>query len=191
MTAIACLGWGSLIWDQRTLRTIGPWNDDGPMIRVEFLRKSQESQCITLVLDEAAPPVRSLWTIMETTELDDAIENLREREDIPIEYKSQNIGRWRVGEPSPANIFDLPQWAATHNIDAVVWTALRHKFHKNKARPTVDDIAGYLAGLSSPTREKAEQYVRRAPPQIDTPYRRVIEARLGWTPHDGERIAAE
>ncbi|MES1262902.1 MAG: hypothetical protein ABUL69_01015, partial [Peristeroidobacter soli] len=135
--------------------------------------------------------VRSHWAVMETTELDAAIENLREREGISIEYKDQNIGRWRVGEASPANIFDLPQWAAAHDIDSVVWTALRHKFHKNKARPTVDDIAGYLAGLTSPTREKAEQYVRRAPTQIDTPYRRVIEARLGWTPHNGEEIAGE
>lgn len=180
MSVIACLGWGSLIWNPAVLQTRGIWHDDGPMIRVEFLRKSDEGRRITLVLDEDAPPTRSLWTVMNTNEIDTAAENLRVREGT----LATRIGRWRRNEPSPANIHDLPAWAIAHGVDEVVWTALGHNFHDSGARPSADDVVRHLAGL--PDRKDVERYVRRAPPQIDTPYRRVIEGALGWTPKESD-----
>jgi hypothetical protein len=48
--------------------------------------------------------------------------------------------------------------------------------------PTSDEIVAYLGNLPSEKKKRAEEYIRRAPPQIDTPYRRRIEAEFGWTP---------
>lgn len=180
MATIACLGWGSLVWDPRALSIQGQWFDDGPFIHVEFLRKSNNGR-ITLVLDESAPPVRSLWAVMDATEIEPAAEALREREGVLERNRLRDIGRWVTGSPSPANIVGLPDWARANGIDGVVWTALGHKFHDSGARATADDIAAYLRGLRGRVREDAERYIRRAPPQIDTPYRRAIEAALGWT----------
>lgn len=183
MAVIACLGWGSLVWDPRSLAVQRRWFDDGPMVRVEFLRKSNNGR-ITLVMDSSSPPVRSLWALMDATDIETAAENLREREGIFEKNMTRDVGRWMRGDASPPNILSLPEWAEAHGVAGVIWTALGHKFDELATPATVDQVATYLAGLTGRSREDAERYVRRAPPQIDTPYRRIIESRLGWAPQD-------
>ena len=185
MSLIACLGWGSLVWDPRTLAIQRQWFRDGPFIRVEFLRRSSNGR-ITLVLDEAAPPVRSLFAVMDATDIEVAAESLREREGIFQNNKERDVGRWTSGSPAPENILGLPQWAQARGVEGVVWTALGRKFHESGARANADDITAYPRALTGRVREDAERYVRRAPAQIDTPHRRAVESALGWTPRDNE-----
>jgi hypothetical protein len=119
---------------------------------------------------------------MDAPAVDAAVEDLRDREGVFKTNVAKDIGRWTTGSPSPITISGLAEWATSRGIEAVVWTALERKFHDDGSRASADDVAAYLSALTGRTREDAERYVRRAPPQIDTPFRRAIEAKLGWTP---------
>ncbi len=181
MSVIACLGWGSLVWDPRTLPIQRQWFVDGPFVQVEFLRHSEDGR-ITLVLDATALPVRSLWAVMDSSTIEEAKEALRNREGIPKKNGSYIAG-WTSGDAAPPLLVDVPQWAASRGIHSIVWTALPCKFAgENGRRPTVDEVVTHLSGLIGRAQEEAERYIRRTPKQIDTPYRRSIEAALHWAP---------
>lgn len=47
--------------------------------------------------------------------------------------------------------------------------------------PAALQALAYLASLQGAKRDLAEQYIRRTPRQVDTTYRRLFEAELGWT----------
>lgn len=184
MPLIACLGWGSLVWDPRSLAVQREWFTDGPFAPVEFLRQSQDGR-ITLVLDPRvdAVPVRLLWAVMDHADLTGAREALRAREGTPPQQIERDIGAWSRGDAAPAWIAALPHWAESHGVEGVVWTALPPKFNGQVGEtPTPENLVAYLAQLTGRVREDAERYVRRAPRQIDTPYRRRIEAAMQWTP---------
>ena len=181
MINIACLGWGSLVWDPRGLPIRRSWFDDGPLAHVEFARQSQDGR-ITLVIvpKDKAHPVRLLWALMDDECLKEAQEHLRIREGNP---PSEDIGRWLRGSSSPRCIPELDNWALARSLDAVIWTALPPKFEGEECRtPTEEAITTYLRQLTGTKRDNAERYIRRAPRQIDTVYRRRIEAELGWLP---------
>jgi hypothetical protein len=121
---------------------------------------------------------------MDDADLESAKEVLREREGISKENKHL-IGGWSVGEEAPEHILDLPRWAQGKALRSVIWTALGPKFMGGEGRiPTADEAVSYLRGLEGRVRETAELYIRRAPRQIDTRYRRRFESELGWTPVD-------
>lgn len=174
---IACIGWGSLVWDPRELPIHRSWHTDGPLISVEFYRQSQDGR-LTLVLAPEVKPVRALWALMTSASLDDAKEALRAREGA----SARDIGSWSRGAPNPDGFVELEPWSVARGIVGAVWTALPPKFNgKAGAKPTLSAAVDYLSALHGPARDFAEMYVRRAPRQVDTPYRRAFEASLGWT----------
>jgi hypothetical protein len=181
---IACLGWGSLIWDPRSLPIQRQWFQDGPFVSVEFTRQSSDGR-ITLVVEPSAIPVRVLWAVMLPSELRPAMEALREREGILGNDWVSRIGTWQR-DAETESIPGLATWAHTHGVEAVVWAALRPSFNQKKISPSSDQVIEYLQQLTGTKRENAERYVRCAPRQIDTEYRRRIEATLGWGYRDCE-----
>lgn len=180
MNIIACLGWGSLIWEPRDLSIENEWFKDGPLIQVEFVRQSTDGR-ITLVLNPNSDNVPSLWAKMLTNNLDEAIESLRNREGIYPKNKERDIGRWIKGEPSPELIDQLPECAECRGVTAVIWTNLSPKFDGVFQTPSLQKILNYLNNLEDEQRSKAEEYIRNTPNQVKTKYRREIEVKLGWT----------
>jgi len=185
---IACLGWGSLIWDPRELPIQRRWFEDGPFVPVEFTRQSSDGR-ITLVIEPCAAPVRVLWAVMLSPDLPSAREALRNREGITGNNWTSRIGSWQRGQGAPQPIPELAEWAQAHGVDAAVWTALGPRFNGQETAPSADQVIAYLRGLTGPKRENAERYVRCAPRQIDTEYRRRIEAELGWSYRDCGSLA--
>jgi len=76
---IAVLGWGSLCWDPRELRMRDGWHTDGPLLPIEFARVSSDGR-LTLVSFQQPERVQVLWAEMDTTTVNEAIDNLRQRE---------------------------------------------------------------------------------------------------------------
>jgi hypothetical protein len=88
---IACLAWGSLVWDPRELPVRHEWFTDGPLLPIEFARQSNDDR-VTLVLLPEAPLVRSLWALMSVTGLEAAKVALADREG--RKGKTDKIGYW-------------------------------------------------------------------------------------------------
>lgn len=179
---IVCLGWGSLIWNPGNLRikSGSRWQNDGPLLPIEFARKSRDGR-ITLVITPDAKPVQVYWILLDSDSLEDAISNLATRENTT----RGNIGSLNLHIPADDNDSiqkTIREWSITKNLDAVVWTNLPPRFNEQIGiKPSEDELIQYLKELDSETKKRAEEYVRKAPKQIRTHYRKIIEMKLGWT----------
>ena len=179
---IACIAWGSLIWEPRELKLASEWRPDGPLLPLEFVRDSDDSDELAIVVHEAAPPMPTYWALLDTSDLGAAREMLRQREKIRPEYP-----QWVGSIPNPCGPEDprVAEWLRAHELDGVVWTALPAKFAKVSERaPSAHEALAFLAGLEGEQREKAEEYVRKVPREISTLYRKLFEDKLGLTPED-------
>ncbi|QDW25232.1 hypothetical protein FFJ24_010580 [Pedobacter sp. KBS0701] len=173
---IACLGWGSLIWDPKKLQIKGEWQPDGPELPLEYKRQSTDGR-LTLVIDLQSIKLTTLWIEMETDDLAKAKESLRSRE----KTTCNNIGFVLSSEVSSDPVKSIIiTWAKEHNLDAVVWTNLSAKFNENAIGPTLDEAVAYLKSLNGEKYENAKEYVRKTPIQINTLYRQKFETEFGW-----------
>lgn len=180
---IACLGWGSLIWDPRDLPIRGCWFDDGPLLPIEFARESRDGR-ITLVICDVyvVYRVRALWVLMEESDREAARRALASRESVSKDEIDNSIGFWEAsGKSSGAAAQEIAGWAQIKRLDAVVWTSLEVGLRNERGKlPTIDRILDHLRSLPHAQGKLAEEYIRKAPPQIDTDYRRRIAKEFGW-----------
>jgi hypothetical protein len=158
------------------------WREDGPQLRVEFSRQSDNGR-ITLVITPNAANIVTLWCELDAATLDDAVNKLAQREGITAKNIPSRLGRWPAANANnPALPDGLQNWARDRKIDGVVWTALGPRFDSRYVTPTAAQVVGYLRGTEGDVRADCERYIRRAPAQIRTAYRIEIERELGWTP---------
>lgn len=174
---IAILGWGSLIWDQRDLPTLGVWQKGGPVLPIEFSWISSDGR-LTLVIDEKnGVPVQTRFAQSGSETLNQAIEDLRKREGTSksmIGVVSQTINIPKSGSDT------IKGWADEHKWDAMIWTGLPSNFEDIKnVSFTVENGLTYLRGLAGEKRGKAREYIDRAPEEVVTPLRRAV-GEWGW-----------
>jgi len=177
---IACLGWGSLVWDPRDLPVRRPWFVDGPLLPIEFARGSDDKR-ITLVITPKTALVRSLWALCSIDDLNQARILLAERESPKAKDIKQVTGAWNGEKTSEPNCARIADWARQRGIEAVLWTNLRPKVGKVERIPSLQEVLQHLKMLPYEQQRHAERYIRMAPRQIDTEYRRAIEREFGWT----------
>lgn len=171
---IACLGWGSLIWDPRELPLAGDWANDGPELPLEFARQSRDGR-MTLVIVHHNAPVQTFWAPMKVDGLNAAIDALANREGVET---PRAIGRTPGHDVSHPLSRIIAEWAEQKGLAGVVWTNLKPGFLERRGEtPTLEEIKRYVATLSPDVRNVAAEYVRSAPLQIKTPYRAdILEA---------------
>lgn len=187
--AIACLGWGSLVWDPRDLPCRGSWHNDGPSLPVEFAResgakKNQRGDKITLVFCPESARVRTYWILLDVPDLTAARRCLAAREGIPKNWETDiGFADCASGHTHGLEADTITTWGSAIGLAGVVWTNLPCKFNGQQVMPSEAEVIAFLRALDGTNRAPAERYVRQAPTQIDTLYRQAIERELGWLRH--------
>lgn len=178
---IACLAWGSLIWNPGDLPAIGEWQPNGPMLPVEFARESVDHR-MTLVICEDVEPVQTYWVLLNVPDLKTAIARLARREGITKRVNA-DIGYFdgTLSTSSGLSADVVKAWGTRHELDGAVWTNLPWGFKDSRGvMPSGTEVVAHLAKLDGKVRDQAREYIENAPGQIDTAYRRMITNELGW-----------
>ncbi len=166
-----------------------PFRPEGPKLPIEFSRVSSDGR-VTLVIDPAAPVMRTYCVRMAVSDLDEAIEQLGRREKIAPERYRDWVGvqtrsqpERSAGETADRERAEIARWLDSAPFDAVVWTALPSRTPAGElVVPALDSLIAHLESLEGPGLARAEEYIRRAPANVKTPRRERFEQVFGWTP---------
>lgn len=180
---IVCIAWGSLLWRPGELDLASKWTPGGPALPLEFARNSDDSDELALVLCEGATPVPTYIAEMATSDIGEAKAQLQAREKVSPDCPEW-IASMRAGDDARNGVSaTVAQWLTRHAFDAAIWTAIPPKFRGQNGRvPSEDEALEHLAALTGKAQTNAEDYIRRIPAEIMTPYRARFGQHLGWTP---------
>jgi hypothetical protein len=178
---IAILAWGSLLWHPDTLKIAQEFTLTGPNLPIEFCRISKNGR-LTLIIDEDFGTLCQTYAAPSAfSTLDEAIENLREREAMPhardvgfIDLTTNTRSPFATTR-HPAATETIAAWAAPAGYDAAIWTALPSDFASTAPEPfSVNAAIRYLETLERSDAQAfatALEYIRRAPEATQTPLR--------------------
>lgn len=182
---IVFLGWGSLIWDRRPKfdARVGPWTGGGPVLPIEFCRiSSTRKGALVLVIDRAlGTEVEVLHAPSLRDDPDDALSDLRSREGTSLRnigFVDLLTGKQRGRDPEV--VATIKGWAQQREIQVVAWTDLGSNFKSKKDVEFSPEAAlEHLKSLGTAGLREAVRYIVKAPPQIDTKFRRWL-ATVEW-----------
>ncbi len=186
---IAILGWGSLIWKPENLeidKTKGKngWLKNGPELPIEFARISGGKRLTLVISKLVGTPTKTFYAISNFRYLDQAICDLFRRENCK---KQTCIGYFLKKNKDFRSRFEISgiieDWLnSKKDIDAVIWTDLEENFHEIYEKPfSQENVISYLMGIPQNQIAAAEEYIRKTPAIVNTPIRKAIENKLGWT----------
>jgi hypothetical protein len=176
---IAVIGWGSLIWSERILKVEpGLWHEDGPSLPIEFSRVSTDRR-LTLVIDPAFQEIQTYWKVSNLNDLEEAIENLRVREDTPfredIGFVNVSTGAYQIRDQNQFLKERLMKWGRKKKMEALIWTDLEPIFHERTGMDfSLENVEKFIRSLDEQEWSRAEEYIRRAPVQTQTQLRSAI-----------------
>lgn len=184
---VAIIAWGSLPWQPTargaTLATEPVWHLDGPRLPVEFARIAPDGRLTLIVVAGYPDRVTTLWAPSIHDDIHVARHNLAQREGAPEHAFIHGITT--DGDVLGAVADDVGSvvhsWLRKTHVDAALWTGFGHANHRWRRSGfegfSLDAAAGYLTRLRGQSRRAATDYIRNAPPQTDTPFRRLVGVR--------------
>jgi hypothetical protein len=189
MVKSVVLAWGSLVWDPRDLQTAAKFVANGPLLPIEFCRISADGR-LTLAIDETFGAICTTYSAPSALEsLEAARDNLCLREGMA---NARAIGFVELGsgrqsdvamERHPEAVATIAAWAESNGYDAAIWTALASNFDewgKGGEPFSVSAALQYLETLEGEDPAKFAQalaYIRKAPPEVETPVREEVAKR--------------
>lgn len=188
---IAVLGWGSLIWDAEANREFDrlheEWLSDGPVLSLEFSRKSEKSRAgaLTLAIDpKHGAPCMVAYALSKRSDPAEAVKDLCRREGTC----TANIGLFFTDGSTPGFPQDnsapgtISTWAKERRLDAVLWTALAGHFDALPKEDFLRVAVKYVQELKAEGKAKAAEYVWRAPDFVRTPLRDALQREPWFAP---------
>jgi hypothetical protein len=189
MVKSVILAWGSVVWDPRDLRIAAKFTANGPLLPIEFCRVSDDGR-LTLAIDETFGALCKTYSAPSSLEsLDAARDDLCQREGMAdaqaigfVELASNRQSDLAM-ENHPQVVATIAAWAESLRYDAAIWTALTSNFDewgKGGEPFSVSAALQYLETLEGQDPAKFAQalaYIRKAPPEIETPVRDEVARR--------------
>ena len=183
------LAWGSLVWDPRDLQIAAKFIANGPLLPIEFCRISGDGR-LTLAIDETFGALCKTYSAPSALEgLDATMDNLCLREGIAdvsaIGFVAPASGKQSdfAMQSHPQVVATIGAWAESLGYDAAIWTALTSNFDgwgKGGEPFSVSAALQYLETLEGKDPAKFAQalaYIRKAPPEVETPVREEVTKR--------------
>ena len=186
MTAYVILAWGSLLWSPRTLAMASEWTLIGPTLPIEFSRVARDGR-LSLIVDAQHGAACGTWACDSPLSLEEAIANLAEREQCDVRW----IGSVDRSGPDPRlhsrglAAGAILNWCEERGVAGALWTAPPSTFRERTGHPFSAEAAIlYLDSLRGATRDRAFEYVRKAPPTTVTPVRLAFDERWPGSSRD-------
>jgi hypothetical protein len=182
MTKIAMLGWGSLLWDKSHRefdKHHGLWKLDGPVLKLEFSRKSASRlNALTLVIDAIrGEECKVAYALSKRRTVERALADLQKREGT----NRRNIGcvftdgSRRQGRDADS-VDVILRWAEGASLDVVLWTDLPGNFNDVPKNEFVTAAVNHIQQLPVEAKALAAEYVWRAPEFVVTSLRAALQA---------------
>jgi hypothetical protein len=179
-TQIAIIGWGSLIWCPGAVQIKSAWHRDGPILPVEFARISKDGR-LTLVIHPESAGQQTLWAVAVSEDMSAVRKSLQEREGTSPGSIHSGTAAGQFSDGVTQVVRDaVAKWLEEHlEFQGCVWTGLTSNWkEKQKSDFSIPRLIQYLKTL--PDANRAREYIRNTPLQIQTEARGAIREQLQW-----------